>query len=49
MYYKDYYVNFPATLEELLYYYGSLEFLRNSEDYQRIVSLVKRIGFGRNE
>ena len=38
--------DFPSTLEELLYYYGSLDSLRNSDEYKRIVSLVKRIGSG---
>ena len=38
--------DFPSTLEELLYYYGSLDSLRNSDEYKRIISLVKRIGSG---
>ena len=38
--------DFPSTLEELLYYYGSLDALRNSDEYKRIISLVKRIGSG---
>jgi len=38
--------DFPSSLEELLYYYGSLDSLRNSDEYRRIVSLVKRIGSG---
>ena len=38
--------DFPSTLEELLYYYGSLDSLRKSDEYKRIVSLVKRIGSG---
>ena len=37
---------FPSTLEELLYYYGSLDSLRNSDEYKRIVNLVKRVGSG---
>ena len=36
--------DFPSTLQELLYYYGSLDSLRNSDEYKRIVSLIKRIG-----
>ena len=38
--------DFPCSLEELVYYYGSLDSLRNSDEYRRIVSLVKRIGSG---
>ena len=38
--------DFPSSLEELLYYYGSLDSLRNSDEYRRIVGLVKRIGSG---
>jgi len=37
---------FPSDIEELLYYYGSLDSLRNSEDYKRILDFVKRIGSG---
>ena len=38
--------DFPSTLQELLYYYGSLESLRDSDEYRRIISLIKRIGSG---
>ena len=38
--------DFPSTLEELLYYYGSLDSLRNSDEYKRIISLIKRVGSG---
>ena len=37
---------FPSSLEDLIYYYGSLDFLKNSDDYKRIVSLIKRVGSG---
>ena len=29
--------DFPSSLEELLYYYGSLDSLRNSDEYRRIM------------
>ena len=38
--------DFPSSLEDLIYYYGSLDFLKNSADYKRIVSLIKRVGSG---
>ena len=35
---------FPAKLEEMLYYYGGLEVLKKSNDYHRILNLVRSVG-----
>ena len=35
---------FPAKLEEMLYYYGGLDVLKKSDDYQRILNLIRSVG-----
>ena len=35
---------FPSTLQEMVYYYGGLDTLRKSVEYQRIINIIRSVG-----
>ena len=35
---------FPSTLQEMVYYYGELDALRKSVEYQRIINIIRSVG-----